>query len=104
MNGDTVTVDRSRRALLLGRCASHPADAGRRTAIIGNACFARRGIACMTCRDACADDAIRFVLAVGGAQPHVDAGRCTGCGECVASCPAGAVELPPGAPESQRGG
>ena len=26
-------------------------------------------------------------------MPTVDAERCTGCGECVGNCPAGAVEL-----------
>ena len=34
-------------------------------AVIGQACFAFHGIACMSCRDACPTGAVRFELAVG---------------------------------------
>ncbi|MBB5696374.1 4Fe-4S dicluster domain-containing protein [Muricoccus pecuniae] len=49
----------------------------------------------MTCRDACEPGAIRFSLAIGGARPRVEAGICTGCGECVPGCPASAISIVP---------
>jgi ferredoxin-type protein NapF len=49
---------------------------------------------CQTCKDACGDGAIRFVYAAGRIpEPQVDLDRCTGCGACVAPCPAAAIEI-----------
>jgi ferredoxin-type protein NapF len=79
----------SRRAVLLGRQADPP----RRVAAIAPACLALHGTACMSCRDACSTGAIRFALALGGAQPLVQTPLCTGCGACIAPCPAGAIAL-----------
>jgi ferredoxin-type protein NapF len=59
--------------------------------VIGETCFAFQGIACMSCRDACAPGAIRFTLARGGARPELDLETCTGCGDCLPVCPAGAI-------------
>lgn len=61
---------------------------------IGADCLTQEGVMCQTCKDACGDGAIRFVYAAGRiAEPQVDLDRCTGCGACVAPCPASAIEI-----------
>jgi ferredoxin-type protein NapF len=61
---------------------------------VDDSCLSRRSVVCRLCEDACDAAAIRFRLAVGGAaQPWIDPARCTGCGACVAVCPAGSVEM-----------
>ena len=79
----------ARRAFLRG------APAGRGAGIrIGEACLAARGVVCQSCRDACGEAAVAFSWGRGGVpRPLVDAGRCTGCGDCVPACPAGAIAL-----------
>ncbi|HEX5802081.1 MAG TPA: 4Fe-4S dicluster domain-containing protein, partial [Azospira sp.] len=63
-------------------------------AVIGDACLARRGVECRVCGEACGEAAIRFRPSRGGiAQPLFDAGRCTGCGGCLAPCPIGAIAM-----------
>jgi ferredoxin-type protein NapF len=63
-------------------------------AAIGPSCLTREGVLCQSCKDACTDGAIRFVYAAGQiAQPQLDLDRCTGCGACVAPCPASAIEI-----------
>jgi ferredoxin-type protein NapF len=65
---------------------------------IGDDCLTRDGVMCQTCKDACGDGAIRFVYAAGRIpEPLVDVDRCTGCGACVAPCPASAIEIRRGA-------
>jgi ferredoxin-type protein NapF len=83
-----------RRSFLLAGRAAAPDPAPSAIAAITDACLARRGVACMTCRDACPTGAIRFTLARGGALPVLDGEACTACGDCVAVCPAGAITLP----------
>ena len=82
-----------RRRFLLGADAVRPASAA---AAIDPSCLAFRGIACMTCRDACLAGAIRFTLALGGARPGLDPAACTGCGDCAAVCPAQAISIAAG--------
>jgi ferredoxin-type protein NapF len=63
---------------------------------IGAACLTHDGVMCQSCKDACGEDAIRFVYAAGCIPaPVVDLDRCTGCGGCVAPCPATAIEIQP---------
>jgi ferredoxin-type protein NapF len=62
--------------------------------VIGEACLARKDVVCRTCGDVCAATAIRFRPQLGGsALPEVDPSRCTGCGGCVAPCPARAIAM-----------
>lgn len=64
---------------------------------IADTCFARMGIVCQSCRDACLTGAIIFTATRGRpSQPHVNTDACTGCGACVSPCPAGAVTVIPG--------
>ena len=55
-------------------------------------CLTQAGIACMSCRDMCPETAIRMQPRIGAPfLPVLDAARCTGCGACVAPCPADAI-------------
>jgi len=73
-------------------------------AAIGADCFARRGIVCQSCGDACPETAIRFRPRLGGpALPEIASGRCSGCGACIAACPAQAVAVSVRMPEAARG-
>jgi ferredoxin-type protein NapF len=68
------------------------APAWRVTVTISERCLPRRGILCESCRDACAESAIRFTRAAGHAPvPEVALQRCTGCGACVSICPERAI-------------
>jgi len=65
-------------------------------AVIDDTCFARSGVHCQTCADACAQRAIRFHPVHGlPPVPRVDRDACTGCGACVQPCPAGAIRIAP---------
>lgn len=53
-------------------------------------CLAWRRTICSVCAERCAENAIVFS---GLFAPRVHDERCTGCGDCVAVCPAGALHL-----------
>lgn len=61
---------------------------------IGPACLARAGVHCQACGDACGEAAIAFPPRLGGPPvPRLAAAACTGCGACLAACPAGAIAI-----------
>ena len=63
-------------------------------ASIGEACLPRLGIECRSCGDFCDARAIRFTPRLGGSPiPEIDDDRCTGCGACIAPCPAIAISV-----------
>ncbi len=67
-------------------------------AVVGSTCLVGQGVSCRVCGEHCAAAAITFHA--GDARPQVDAHRCSGCGACVRSCPAGAVLLYDDSPHS----
>lgn len=61
---------------------------------VGTDCLSTRGVTCRVCAEWCDARAIRFRLEVGGrAHPEISDTACTGCGECVAVCPANAISM-----------
>lgn len=65
-----------------------------RKALIEGACLAMANVVCRACGDACPERAIRFrPKPMAAAQPEVIGALCTGCGACVAPCPARAVRI-----------
>ncbi|MCX8085592.1 MAG: 4Fe-4S binding protein [Rhodocyclaceae bacterium] len=84
----------SRRDFLRGRLRAPPAASGPRQAAIDGRCMTFQNVVCRSCSDACGEGAIRFSpRRMAAALPEVLAERCTGCGECVTACPAGAIRL-----------
>ena len=86
---ETPVLDR--RKFLFGRLSAAPQEP--MVAAIASSCLAFQGVACMSCRDACASGAVRFALAIGGARPQIEADACNGCGDCARACPADAIHL-----------
>ncbi|MGX0876843.1 ferredoxin-type protein NapF [Roseovarius sp. MBR-154] len=61
---------------------------------ISGDCLVHAGIACMTCRDVCPEQAISVHPRIGAPfLPEIDAAACTGCAACTASCPADAIAV-----------
>ena len=93
----------SRRNFLRGRLAlvagTQPGSAelphrSAHAVAIAPSCFAKSGIACQSCGDACPHQAISFRPRVGSPfLPELDDDACTGCGACIDICPAGAISV-----------
>ena len=71
--------------------AGKDADPWHLKARVGPACLARSGIACRACEDSCTPRSIRFAVSGRPRPPIIDPETCTGCGACVAPCPATAI-------------
>ncbi len=71
---------------------STEAQAWTLSAAIGESCLSFQGVECRSCGDHCETPAIRFQPQIAAAaRPELDATLCSGCGACVAVCPAGAI-------------
>ncbi len=61
---------------------------------INQSCLAEQHVHCRTCSDFCETQAIHFLLRPGGvATPKIHTELCSGCGECIASCPTKALTM-----------
>jgi ferredoxin-type protein NapF len=61
---------------------------------VSDTCLARQGVECRICGDACDAGALRFTPARGGiSQMRIELESCTGCGECIATCPVQALAV-----------
>lgn len=61
---------------------------------LDDSCMAFQGVVCYSCRESCESGAIGFEFTtVGISLPRFDALRCTGCGQCIADCPAQAIQM-----------
>lgn len=64
------------------------------TASINAGCLSFTGVECRICGEHCEAHAIHFrPLGRGRWLPDVEAGRCNGCGACVAPCPVAAIDV-----------
>lgn len=53
-------------------------------------CLAWQKTTCVSCKDACGENAIIFSA---GLYPEVDMGRCSACGACYARCPSFSISI-----------
>lgn len=92
--GECSFCQRCSQSCTAGALAQGPIRLPWLLASIGPACLAAAGVECRICGESCPAQAIRFRPHPGGvAQPHFDAGQCTGCGACVAPCPTQAISM-----------
>lgn len=78
-------------------CTPHALDAATswpQKALIGQGCLAAANVECRICGESCPESAIRFQWQAGKvAQPVLSSELCSGCGACVAPCPASVIKV-----------
>lgn len=62
--------------------------------VAAGSCVEGHGIVCRRCAEVCAQSAVR-ILARGARGAVIDTAACTGCGDCVPTCPVEAITLGP---------
>lgn len=63
---------------------------------LADACLENKGVTCRACEFECGESAIRFRPALGGrTEVRIDEAKCTGCGECIGTCPQDALFIEP---------
>lgn len=63
-------------------------------ATISTSCLNNKSVYCRSCAESCESDAMVFEFASSiFVAPKVDTDVCTGCGACVANCPAKAISV-----------
>lgn len=62
---------------------------------IADTCLGSQGVVCRLCEEQCEAGAIRFPRLGGAGVPIIDAETCSGCGACIAFCPADAISAHP---------
>lgn len=70
--------------------------------VLESKCLAWQGTVCSVCREHCA---VAGAIVIDRGRPTIDPNRCTGCGDCVAVCPApegGAIACMPKLVPGQR--
>lgn len=61
-------------------------------AAVGAGCLGLQGVYCRNCGDVCQPGAISFGFGSRAIPiPSIDPAACTGCGACIAACPAAAI-------------
>ena len=61
---------------------------------ISDSCLSISGVVCRSCGDHCDERAIKFtLLTLGRTLPEINTRSCTGCGQCIAVCPANAISI-----------
>lgn len=53
-------------------------------------CLAWQRMTCLSCKDACPENAITLVANL---EPRIDQQRCSDCGKCAAVCPVAAIHI-----------
>jgi len=61
---------------------------------ISDGCLTRKNVVCLSCGEACENEAITFTFAINAtAAPQVKVDQCNGCGACVSICPTNAIQI-----------
>lgn len=61
---------------------------------IKESCLTHQNVICLSCKDACDPQAIKFVHRANAvSKPEINQDDCTSCGACISMCPTAAIEV-----------